>query len=120
VVQRGWERDMPKGSALRAGVAAALLCGLLGFAVNDSGTVVTALVFVYLGPFITLLALDRGRHRNLSGLGESSMFSGVLPNSVDARSAPEGSVLAGSAMSSSARSGSARSSSGGRHGGGSA
>jgi Glycosyl transferase family 2 len=59
VVQRGWERDMPKGSALRAGVAAALLCGLLGFAVNDSGTVVTALVFVYLGPFITLLALDR-------------------------------------------------------------
>jgi Glycosyl transferase family 2 len=59
VVQRGWERDMPKGSALRAGVSAALLCGLLGFAVNDSGTVVTALVFVYLGPFITLLALDR-------------------------------------------------------------
>ena len=26
---------------------------------NDSGTVVTALVFVYLGPFITLLALRR-------------------------------------------------------------
>jgi glycosyltransferase involved in cell wall biosynthesis len=66
VVQRGWERDMPKGSALRAGVSAALLCGLLGFAVNDSGTVVTALVFVYLGPFITLLALDRGRHGNSS------------------------------------------------------
>jgi hypothetical protein len=59
VVQRGWERDMPRGSALRACVAAALLCGLLGFAVNDSGTVVTALVFVYLGPFITLLALRR-------------------------------------------------------------
>ena len=64
VVQRGWERDIPKGSALRAGVAAALLCGLLGFAVNDSGTVVTALVFVYLGPFITLLALDRGQAAN--------------------------------------------------------
>jgi Glycosyl transferase family 2 len=66
VVQRGWERDMPKGSALRAGVAAALLCGLLGFAVNDSGTVVTALVFVYLGPFITLLALDRSRREGLN------------------------------------------------------
>ena len=59
VIQRGWEYDMPRGSALRAGVVAALLCGLLGFAVNDSGTVVTALVFVYMGPFITLLALRR-------------------------------------------------------------
>ena len=59
VVQRGWERDIVRGSALRAGVVAALLCGLLGFAVNDSGTVVTALVFVYLGPFVTLLALQR-------------------------------------------------------------
>ena len=72
VVQRGWERDLPKGSALRAGVAAALLCGLLGFAVNDSGTVVTALVFVYLGPFITLLALDRGS----SGVGQALDSSG--------------------------------------------
>ncbi len=59
VVQRGWERDIARGTALRAGVVAALLCGLLGFAVNDSGTVVTALVFVYLGPFVTLLALQR-------------------------------------------------------------
>ena len=59
VVQRGWERDIPRGTALRAGVVAALLCGLLGFAANDSGTVVTALVFVYLGPFVTLLALQR-------------------------------------------------------------
>lgn len=59
VVQRGWERDIGRGTALRAGVIAALFCGLLGFAVNDSGTVVTALVFVYLGPFVTLLALQR-------------------------------------------------------------
>lgn len=59
IVQRGWERDIPRGSALRAGVVAALLCGLLGFAANDSGSVVTALVFVYLGPFVTLLALQR-------------------------------------------------------------
>ena len=59
IVQHGWERDISRGTALRAGVVAALLCGLLGFAVNDSGSVVTALVFVYLGPFITLLALQR-------------------------------------------------------------
>jgi hypothetical protein len=59
VVQRGWERDMSKGSALRAGVVASLLAGLVGFAVNDSGTVVTALVFVELGPLITLLAVAR-------------------------------------------------------------
>ena len=26
---------------------------------NDSGVVVSALVFVYLGPYLTLLALDR-------------------------------------------------------------
>ena len=31
---------------------------LLGFAVNDSGVVVTALVYLYLGPCLTLLALD--------------------------------------------------------------
>ena len=59
VVQRGWERDMPDRSPLRAGVIAALVAGLIGFSVNDSGTVVAALVFVFLGPFITLLALAR-------------------------------------------------------------
>jgi hypothetical protein len=53
---------LPRGSALRIGAYAALAAGLLGFAVNDSGVVVTALVFVYLGPYLTLLALhaDRG------------------------------------------------------------
>jgi hypothetical protein len=53
---------LPSGSPRRIGVYAALAAGLLGFAVNDSGVVVTALVFVYLGPFLTLLALhaDRG------------------------------------------------------------
>lgn len=59
VVQRGWERDMPRGSALRAGVVAVLLCGLVGFSVNDSGAVVAALVFVYMGPYVMLLALAR-------------------------------------------------------------
>ena len=57
-----WERRLgrllPRGSALRIGVIAALGAGLLGFAVNDSGVVVTALVYLYLGPCLTLLALD--------------------------------------------------------------
>jgi hypothetical protein len=34
-----------------------LAAGLLGTAVNDSGVVVTAMVFVFLGPFLTLLAI---------------------------------------------------------------
>jgi hypothetical protein len=59
IVQRGWERDMPPRSPLRAGVIGALFAGMLGFAVNDSGTVVAAIVFVYLGPYITLLTLAR-------------------------------------------------------------
>jgi uncharacterized membrane-anchored protein len=66
VVQRGWSLDLPSGSALRMAMISALSCGLLGFAVNDSGSVVTALVFVYLGPFVVLLALTRsaGNTRN--------------------------------------------------------
>ncbi len=57
----GWRDLLPPRSALRAGVVGALAAGLLGYAVNDSGVVVTALVFVYLGPFLTLLALERER-----------------------------------------------------------
>jgi hypothetical protein len=57
-----WERRLgrllPKGSALRIGMIAALGAGLLGFAMNDSGVVITALVYLYLGPYLTLLALD--------------------------------------------------------------
>lgn len=52
---------LPKGSARRVGVLSALAVGLLGFAVNDSGVVVTALVFVYLGPYLTLLAVHSAR-----------------------------------------------------------
>jgi hypothetical protein len=55
----GWTWLVPRGSPLRIGVVATLAVGLLGNALNDSGAVVTALVFVYLGPFLTLLALDR-------------------------------------------------------------
>ena len=44
-----------------------LLAGLVGFAVNDSGTVVAALVFVFVGPFVTLMALERNRPPVISG-----------------------------------------------------
>lgn len=54
---RGWARLLPPGSALRAGLAGTLAAGILGYAVNDSGAVVTGLAFVYVGPFLTLLAL---------------------------------------------------------------
>jgi hypothetical protein len=63
--QRGWERDLPVRSALRASLVASLLAGLLGFAVNDSGSVVTALVFVEIGPMVTLLALHRKDERRV-------------------------------------------------------
>ncbi|HUQ62871.1 MAG TPA: lipid II flippase MurJ [Acidimicrobiales bacterium] len=52
---------LPPGSPLRVGVVAALACGLLGFAVNDSGVVVTALVLTYVGPFLILVALAQPR-----------------------------------------------------------
>ena len=59
--ERRWEALLPRRSALRAGAIGALTAGLLGFAVNDSGVIVTALVFVYIGPFLTLLALHHER-----------------------------------------------------------
>ncbi|MDQ6927974.1 MAG: hypothetical protein M3159_04840 [Actinomycetota bacterium] len=52
---------LPPGSPLRIGVVGALVCGLLGFAVNDSGVVVTALVLTYVGPFLTLIAVANHR-----------------------------------------------------------
>jgi len=61
VVARGWRRLLPPGSALRAGVVGTLFAGVIGWLVNDSGVVVSALVFVYLGPYLTILALDRDR-----------------------------------------------------------
>jgi len=35
-----------------------LAAGVVGWLVNDSGIVVTALVFVYLGAYLTLLAIE--------------------------------------------------------------
>ena len=57
VVRRRWADLLPPGSPLRVGVVGALAAGLLGFAVNDSGIVVTALVLVEVGPVLAVLAL---------------------------------------------------------------
>ncbi len=48
---------LPGGSALRIGVAAALAGSVLGYLVNDSGVVVVAMSFVFVGPLLTVLAL---------------------------------------------------------------
>lgn len=56
--RRGYQRLLPRGSALRAAAVGVLALGVLGNVVNDSGIVVTALVFVYLGPLLTLRALE--------------------------------------------------------------
>ena len=54
---KGWQRLLPKGSALRAAALGILAVGIVGNVVNDSGIVVTAVVFVYLGPLLTLVAM---------------------------------------------------------------
>jgi hypothetical protein len=59
--QRRWAALLPARSPLRAGAVGALATALLGFATNDSGVIVTALVFVYVGPYIVLLALEHDR-----------------------------------------------------------
>jgi hypothetical protein len=59
VIARGWQRLLPAGSALRAGVVGTIAAGMLGWLVNDSGVVVSGLVFVFVGPYLTLLALNK-------------------------------------------------------------
>jgi hypothetical protein len=63
VVRRRWAELLPPRSALRVGVVAAMAAGVVGFAVNDSGVVVTALVLVEVGPLLTILALGGDRRR---------------------------------------------------------
>lgn len=53
----GWHRLVPAGSALRAGLLALVGAGVLGWLVNDTGVVITALVFGYIGPYLMLPAL---------------------------------------------------------------
>ncbi|MEA2718035.1 MAG: hypothetical protein QOI99_2352, partial [Actinomycetota bacterium] len=64
---------LPARSPLRIGVAAAAAAGILGFAVNDSGVVVTALVLVFVAPVLTLVALDAGRGRERPMLLEPAL-----------------------------------------------
>lgn|GEM_PF-99106 len=52
---------LPPRSPRRVGVVAAVAAGVLGCLVNDSGIVVTALVLVFVAPFLTLLALSEER-----------------------------------------------------------
>jgi hypothetical protein len=59
VIARGWQRLLPAGSALRAGVVGTIAAGMLGWLVNDSGVVVSGLVFVFVGPYLTLLAVNK-------------------------------------------------------------
>jgi hypothetical protein len=60
VVRRGWSELLPPASPLRQGVVAALAAGVLGFVMNDSGVVVTALALVEVGPVLATLALAGG------------------------------------------------------------
>jgi hypothetical protein len=60
VVRRGAADLLPPRSPLRLGVVGGLAAGVLGFAVNDSGVVVTALVLVVVGPLLAVLALQGG------------------------------------------------------------
>lgn len=58
-VARAYQAVLPRGSALRIAAVAILAIGVLGNVVNDSGVAVTAVVFVYLGPLLTVLRLER-------------------------------------------------------------
>ncbi|MFP4511558.1 MAG: glycosyltransferase [Acidimicrobiales bacterium] len=60
VVARGWRRLLAERSPLRIGVIATIATGVVGWLVNDSGVVVAALAFVFVGPYLTLLALAPG------------------------------------------------------------
>jgi len=55
----GAARLVPRRSLRRIALVAVAAVGVLGGLVNDSGVVLTALALVYVGPFLTLLAVDR-------------------------------------------------------------
>lgn len=63
VVVGAWRRRLPLGSPVRIGTVSALAVGVVGWLLNDSGIVVTALVFVYLGPMLILVTLRDIRRR---------------------------------------------------------
>lgn len=59
VRRRIWSDLLPPGSPLRTGVVIAVVASLVGFLVNDSGPVVIAMFFVFIVPFVSLLALEQ-------------------------------------------------------------
>jgi hypothetical protein len=86
VVGRGRE-VLPAGSARRVGLLAIVAVGLLGSAVNDSGIVVAAVAAVYVGPYLTLLALSDPRpelrlQRATSAVGQPMPPDEATPVSV--------------------------------------
>ncbi|MEJ7585241.1 MAG: hypothetical protein WKF43_14440 [Acidimicrobiales bacterium] len=94
VIAKGWRRLLPPGSALRAGVVGAIAAGVLGWLVNDSGVVVTALIFVFIGPYLTLMAFEALR-------GEIELLGPTDPGAEEPSAAASSSrVAAGSAAGS--------------------
>ncbi len=64
---------LPPRSPRRIGAVAAVAAGVLGCAVNDSGIVVTAVVLVFVAPFLTLHALAAGNSRGRPVLLEPAL-----------------------------------------------
>lgn len=58
---RCWDAVAPRGSWRRHVLISLAVVAVLGYAVNDSGVLAAALVFVYLGPFVALPALSARR-----------------------------------------------------------
>ncbi len=76
-----WARTrVPPGTPIRVGLLAAIVAGLVGMAVNDSGVIVVAMVMVCVGPLLALLALTEGP----AGLGAL-----LEPAGKPARTAPQ-------------------------------
>jgi len=83
VWERQWRRILPTNTPLRTGAIAVVAGALLGFLANDSGPIVIALFFVYILPYLLLLALDNQR-------GDPVLLSPRLPPEGDAAAAPTG------------------------------
>lgn len=89
VVAGGWTRLLPPRSALRVGVVGTLMAGIIGWLVNDSGVVVSALVFVFIGPYLTLLALSR------HAAGPEVLAPGTAPPDPSVEPADDGAPVIG-------------------------
>ncbi|MBV9283690.1 MAG: hypothetical protein JO176_03690 [Acidimicrobiia bacterium] len=67
-----FRRILPVGSPMRVGALALVGAGVVGLAVNDTGIIITALVLVYLGPYLALSAIDTSRRREAVAAGETA------------------------------------------------